>query len=68
MICADFLAGANLENGNSNAFMHSLERMIELLPCPQKADFLERVRARRIGSEENQAGRCFLSEPVASRT
>jgi len=25
--------------------MHSLERMIELLPCPQKADFLERVRA-----------------------
>jgi hypothetical protein len=45
MICADFLAGANLENGNSNAFMHSLERMIELLPCPQKADFLERVRA-----------------------
>jgi hypothetical protein len=45
MICADFLAGANLETGNSNAFMHSLERMIELLPCRQKADFLERVRA-----------------------
>ena len=45
MICADFLAGANLENGNSNALMHSLERMIELLPCPQKADFLERMRA-----------------------
>jgi hypothetical protein len=45
MICADFLAGANLENGNSKGFVHSLERMIELLPCSQKADFLERVRA-----------------------
>ena len=45
MICADFLAGANLENGNSKALLLSLERMVELLPCPQKMEFLEQIRS-----------------------
>ena len=45
MICADFLAGANLENGNSNALLLSLERMVELLPCPQKMEFLDQIRS-----------------------
>jgi len=27
MICADFLAGANADNGNSNALMISLDRL-----------------------------------------
>ncbi|MGA7919289.1 MAG: hypothetical protein WCA38_06415 [Candidatus Acidiferrales bacterium] len=45
MICADFLAGANLENGNSKALLLSLQRMVELLPCPQKMEFLEQIRS-----------------------
>jgi hypothetical protein len=45
MICADFLTGANLENGNSKALLLSLERMVELLPCPQKMEFLEQLRS-----------------------
>jgi hypothetical protein len=43
MICADFLAGANLQNGNPNALLLSLSRLMEYLPPPQKQEFLERV-------------------------
>jgi HNH endonuclease len=35
MICADFLAGANLEDGDPNALVSSVRRLIELLPEPQ---------------------------------
>jgi hypothetical protein len=45
MIRADFLAGANLESGNSKALLLSLERMVELLPSPQKMEFLEQIRS-----------------------
>ena len=44
MICADFLAGANLENGNPDALLLSLGRLFGLLPPPQKRQFLEQVR------------------------
>jgi len=44
MICADFLAGANLENNNSKALLFSLNRLIEFLPRAQKAEFLEQMR------------------------
>jgi hypothetical protein len=44
MICADFLAGANLENGNPDALLLSLGRLFALLPPPQKRQFLEQVR------------------------
>jgi hypothetical protein len=44
MICADFLAGANLENGNSKSLLLALSRLFSLLPQPQKAEFLEEVR------------------------
>jgi len=44
MICADFLAGANLENNNPKALLFSLERLIEFLPRAQKAEFLEQMR------------------------
>jgi len=40
MICADFLAGANLEGGNPDALLLALERLFELLPEPQKRQFL----------------------------
>jgi hypothetical protein len=44
MICADFLAGANLENGNPEALLLSLDRLFGLLPTLQKQQFLEQVR------------------------
>ena len=45
MICADFLAGANVENGNLNSLLLSLERLIQFLPRTQKLDFLEQMRS-----------------------
>ena len=44
MICADFLAGANLENNNPKALLLSLNRLIEFLPRAQRLDFLEQMR------------------------
>jgi hypothetical protein len=46
MICADFIAGASLENGNSKALLFSLKRLIEFLPLPQKAEILEKMQTR----------------------
>jgi hypothetical protein len=43
MICADFLAGANIEAGNSNALILSLERLFGLLPGPKQQQFLSIV-------------------------
>lgn len=40
MICADFLAGANLEKGDPDALLVAAERMFTLLPEPQKGQFL----------------------------
>ncbi|GAC1688921.1 MAG: hypothetical protein NVS9B5_28650 [Terriglobales bacterium] len=44
MICADFLAGANLENGNSEVLLQSVSRMIKSLPGDQKHTFLDELR------------------------
>jgi len=44
MICADFLAGANLENGDPDALLISLCRVFEFLPRPKQQEFLEQVR------------------------
>ena len=43
MICADFLAGANLENGNPEALMCSLQTYFRFLPSQQKQDFLTEI-------------------------
>ncbi len=43
MICADFLAGANLQNGNPKALLLSLSRLYELLPQDQRRSFLAQV-------------------------
>ncbi|MGB8592653.1 MAG: hypothetical protein WCD40_14850, partial [Candidatus Acidiferrales bacterium] len=45
MICADFLAGANVENGNLDSLLLSLERLIQFLPRTQQLDFLEKMRS-----------------------
>jgi len=38
MICADFLAGASLENGNPEALLMSMGPLFEFLPRPQRQD------------------------------
>ena len=43
MICADFLAGANLDNGNPDALLHSISRFFKFLPGEQKHAFLNQV-------------------------
>jgi hypothetical protein len=44
MICADFLAGANLENGNPEMLLLSLTRFFGFLPAPQQQQFLDEIR------------------------
>jgi hypothetical protein len=40
MICADFLAGANLDNGDPDTRLFSMARFFRLLPDAQKQSFL----------------------------
>jgi hypothetical protein len=41
MICADFLAGANLENGNSRVLLQSVLRFFKFLPGDERKIFLD---------------------------
>jgi len=43
MICADFLAGANLENEDSTVFLQSMSWFFESLPGEQRQAFLQEV-------------------------
>src|ERR1035441_6993112 len=43
MICADFLAGANLENGNPQVLLQSLPSMLKFLPGDEKRAFMDHV-------------------------
>jgi hypothetical protein len=40
MICADFLAGANLDNGNPEMLLYSMTRFFRFLPGEQQQAFL----------------------------
>ncbi len=44
MICADFLAGANLENGNMDLLVMSLRRFFGFLPASQQQQFLREMQ------------------------
>ena len=44
MMCADFLAGANLDGKNTKALLLSLCRLVEFLPDDEKEQFVARVR------------------------
>ena len=48
MICADFLAGANLDNGNAEILLSSITSFFKFLPCEQRHRFL--AHANRIAS------------------
>ena len=43
MICADFLAGANLDNGDPETLLFSMARFFRLLPTDQKRIFLQKI-------------------------
>jgi len=43
MICADFLAGANLENDNPGVLLQSALRFFKFLPGEEKQTFLHHV-------------------------
>jgi len=40
MICADFLAGANLDNGDPGTLLFSMTRFFKFLPGEQRQAFL----------------------------
>jgi hypothetical protein len=44
MICADFLAGANLENGNHDVLLTSLRRFFAFLSAAHQQQFLRDIR------------------------
>src|SRR5271165_6527614 len=43
MICADFLAGANLDSDNPEILLQSISRYYKFLPAPQQKTFLSEV-------------------------
>ena len=46
MICADFLAGAHLDNANPEILLNSISRYYKFLPGEQREVFLENLRAK----------------------
>jgi hypothetical protein len=43
MICADFLAGANLDNGDPEILLFSMKRFFRFLSTDQKQTFLKSI-------------------------
>jgi len=43
MICADFLAGAHLEDGNPEILLLTILRFFRFLSAAQKQEFLEQI-------------------------
>lgn len=61
MICADFLAGANLDSGLPDVLLHSVSRLFQFLPVDLKRAFLQYVNKEEMtpllaqpGSAETQ--------------
>src|SRR5438128_4057986 len=46
MICADFLAGANLENGNPEVLLQSISRYFKFLPVAQRQIFMAQLNQK----------------------
>ena len=46
MICADFLAGAHLDNGNPEILLNSISRYYKFLPGEQQQAFLGNLREK----------------------
>ncbi len=48
MICADFLAGANLENGRTDVLLQSVLRFFKFLPGEERKAFLHHVAGKAL--------------------
>jgi len=48
MICADFLAGASLDNCNPDALLQSVARLFRFLPMSQQQAFLESTKEKTL--------------------
>jgi hypothetical protein len=46
MICADFLAGASLDNDDPSLLLQSMSRFFKFLPGEQRQAFLQEVTAK----------------------
>src|SRR5436305_7154261 len=46
MICADFLAGANLDSGQPEVLLHSLSRFFQFLPGEQRHAFVQLLHGK----------------------
>jgi hypothetical protein len=46
MICADFLAGGRLDDGNPEILLNSISRYYKFLPGEQQQAFLENLREK----------------------
>jgi hypothetical protein len=44
MICADFIAGASLEEPNAENLLHSIQRLVALLPAAEKGKLVAALR------------------------
>ena len=47
MICADFLAGANLDNGDPETLLFSMKRFFKFLPHQLQQAFLQEILANK---------------------
>jgi hypothetical protein len=51
MICADFLAGANLDSGQPDVLLHSLSHYFQFLPGQQKQAFVQMLNGKHAVSD-----------------
>src|SRR5437868_4783927 len=55
MICADFLAGANLDNGNPDLLLYSIRRFFRFLPTQQKEEFCAQLNHYEANSTQTSS-------------
>jgi hypothetical protein len=55
MICADFLAGANLDNGNPELLLYSIRRFFKFLSAQQKEEFCAQLKLHEADSAKTSA-------------
>ena len=48
MICEDFPAGANPDNGNPDTLLHSVSRFYKFLPGEQRQAFVAQITAKML--------------------
>jgi hypothetical protein len=63
MICADFLAGANLENEDPTALLQSMSRFFKFLPGEQRQAFLHEVTEKASRSQFDPSDRACVLIP-----